>query len=56
MVDAVNLVDIIISIEIRFECVGYYQKRVGTRLRNLKEKEKGLGEWCHLTDTTVDRL
>ena len=24
-------------------CVGHYQKRVGTELRNLKKKEKGLG-------------
>ena len=32
------------DIEIKnLECVGHYQKRVGTRLRNLKKKEKGLG-------------
>ena len=45
------------SIEIiKLECVGHYQKRVGTRLRNLKKKEKGLGGRCRLTDTTVDQL
>ena len=45
------------SIEIiKLECVGYYQERVGTRLRNLKKKEKGLGGRCRLTDTTIDRL
>ena len=26
-----------------FECVGHYQKRVGTRLRKLKKDSKGLG-------------
>ena len=46
-----------ISIEIiKLECVGYYQKRVGTRLRNSKKKEKGLGGRCCLTDTTIDQL
>ena len=45
------------SIEIiKLECVGHYQERVGTRLRNLKKKEKGLGGRCRLTDTTIDRL
>ena len=34
----------------------YYQKRVGTQLRDLKKKEKGLGGRCYLTDTTIDRL
>ena len=27
----------------KLECVGYYQKRIGTRLHNLKKKAKGLG-------------
>ena len=41
---------------IKLECVGHYQKLVGTRLRNLKKKEKGLVERCRLTDTTINRL
>ena len=45
------------SIEIiKLECVEDYQKRVRTKLQNLKKKEKGLGGSCRLTDTTVDRL
>ena len=37
----VNVKDIYPGIEIkRLECVGYYQKRVGTRLQNLKKKVK----------------
>ena len=39
----------------KLECVGHYQKRVGTRLQNLKKKEKGLAGRCGLTDTTIDR-
>ena len=32
------------GIEIKkLECAGHYQKQVGTQLRNLKKKEKGLG-------------
>ena len=39
----VNVEDVNEGIEIKkLECVGYYQKRVGTRLRNLKKKEKVL--------------
>ena len=46
-----------ISIEIiKLECVGHYQKRVGTWLQNLKKKEKGLGGRCRLTDSTIDQL
>ena len=41
---------------IKLECVGYYQKRVGTRLRNLKKKENGLGGRCRLTGTPIDQL
>ena len=40
----------------KLECVGHYQKRVGTRLRNLKKKEKGLGRRGRLTDAVIDRL
>ena len=57
MIDAVNVVVIIVyqSIDIiKLDCVGHYQKHVGTRLRNLKKKDKGLGGRCRLTDTTID--
>ena len=40
----------------KLECVGHYQKRVGTRLRNLKKKEKSLGGRGRLTDAVIDRL
>ena len=40
----------------KLECVGHYQKRLGTRLRNLKKKEKGLGGKGKLTDAIIDRL
>ena len=40
----------------KLECVGHVQKRVGTRIRTLKKKEKGLGGRGKLTDSTVDRL
>jgi hypothetical protein len=40
----------------KLECVGHYQKRVGTRLRTLKKIEKGLGGRGRLTDATIDRL
>ena len=50
-------IDIIVyqrgNVIIKLECVGHYQKRMGTRLRNLKKKEKGLGARCSLTDTTM---
>ena len=29
---------------IKYECIGHYQKRVGTRLRKLKKDSKGLKE------------
>ena len=52
----VNVEDVNEGIEIKkLECVGYYQKRVGTRLRNLKKKEKGLGGQGRLTDATINR-
>ena len=59
MIDDVNVVDIFVRQRYwdnKLECVEHYQKQVGTRLRNLKEKEKGLGGRCRLTDTTIDRL
>ena len=37
------------------ECIGHVQKRVGTRLRNLKKTEKGLIK-LGLTDKIIDRL
>ena len=40
----------------KLECVRHYQKKVGTRLHNLKKKEKGLGGRVRLTDATIDRL
>ena len=45
------------NVEIKkLECVGHYQKRVGTRLRNLKKKGKGLGGRGKLTNAVIDRL
>jgi len=45
------------SMEVKkLECVGHYQKRLGTRLRNLKKREKGLGGRGKLTDAFIDRL
>ena len=41
---------------IKLKCVGNYQKRVGTWLRNLKKKEKRLGGRCRLTETTIYQL
>ena len=38
------------------ECIGHYQKRVGTRLRKLKKNTKGLGGRGRLTDTKIDTL
>jgi len=40
----------------KLECVGHVQKRIGTRLCNLKRKEKGLRGRVKLTDATIDRL
>ena len=54
----VNVKDIYPGIEIkRLECVGNYQKRVGTRLQNLKKKGKGIwwlktSYWCYHWQTT----
>ena len=38
------------------ECIGHYQKRVGTRLRKLKKNTKGLGGKKRLTDAKIDTL
>ena len=40
----------------KMECVGHVQKRVGTRLRNLKQKNKALGGRGKLTNSVIDRL
>ena len=40
----------------KLECVGHVQKRVGSRLRSLKENVKNLSRRGKLTDETVDRL
>ena len=40
----------------KLECVGHVQKRVGSRLRNLKKNNKGLGGKGKLTNASIDRL
>ena len=40
----------------KYECIGHYQKRVGTRLRKLKKDNKGLGGRGKLTDAKIDTL
>ncbi|GFT89819.1 uncharacterized protein TNCV_1665681 [Trichonephila clavipes] len=40
----------------KFECTGHVQKRVGSHLRKLKTKIKGLSVKGKLTDTFIDRL
>lgn len=40
----------------KLECIGHIQKRVGTRLRKLKAKTKGLSGRGKLTDAFIDRL
>ncbi len=40
----------------KFECIGHIQKRVGTHLRKLKKKTKGLSGKGKLTDAFIDRL
>ena len=40
----------------KLECVGHVQKRVGTRLRNLKKNCKGFGGKGKLTNDIIDRL
>ena len=41
---------------VKKECVGHVQKRMGTRLRNLKKNVKGLGGRGRLTDSIIDRF
>lgn len=40
----------------KLECVGHFQKRVGTRCRKLKKNKKGLSGRGRLTNATIDRL
>ena len=40
----------------KLECVGHIQKRVGSRLRKLKEKNKGIGGKGKLTDKVINTL
>ncbi|GFX49419.1 uncharacterized protein TNCV_3341971 [Trichonephila clavipes] len=40
----------------KFECIGHVQKRVGSRLRKLKTKTKGLSGKGKLTDNFIERL
>ena len=40
----------------KLECVGHVKKRVGSRLRTLKKKEKGLGGKGKLTKKKIDKL
>ena len=37
----------------KYECVGHFQKRLGTRLRKLKKTTKGLKA---LTDAVIDKV
>ncbi|XP_065641660.1 uncharacterized protein LOC136073639 [Hydra vulgaris] len=41
---------------VKQECIGHVQKRVGTRLRELKKREKGLRGKGKLTDAVIDKL
>lgn len=40
----------------KLECIGHVQKRVGTRLRNLKTKKRGIGGKGKLTDKAINIL
>ncbi|GFX81198.1 uncharacterized protein TNCV_1911901 [Trichonephila clavipes] len=40
----------------KLECIGHIQKRVGTRLRKLKSRNKGLGGKGKLTDGLINKL
>ena len=40
----------------KLECIGHVQKRVGTRLRKLKQNVKGIGGKGKLTNAVIDRL
>ena len=39
-----------------FECVGHYQKRVGSRLRDLKKSTKRLGRKGKITNAELDTM
>lgn len=41
---------------VKKECVGHVQKRMGTRLCNLKKNTKGLGSKEKLTEKLIDEL
>lgn len=41
---------------VKLECIGHVQKRVGSRLRKLKSKTKGISGKGKLTDAFIDRL
>ena len=41
---------------IKYECIGYYQKRVGTRLRKKKSHVKGLGGKGRLPNAKINTL
>ncbi|XP_011859766.1 PREDICTED: uncharacterized protein LOC105557195 [Vollenhovia emeryi] len=41
---------------IKKECIGHVQKRMGTRLRNVKKANKGLGGRGNLTDKLINEL
>ncbi|GBM58555.1 hypothetical protein AVEN_255335-1 [Araneus ventricosus] len=41
---------------VKCECIGHVQKRVGTHLRNLKNKNKKLGGKGKLTDNFINKL
>ena len=40
----------------KLECIGHVQKRVGTRLRKLRQNVKGIGGKGKLTNVIIDRL
>ena len=40
----------------KFECIGHVPKRVGTRLRKLKQRTKGLAGKGKLTSSVIDKL
>jgi len=53
IVDSKPYEDVIVE---KKECVGHVQKRMGTRLRNLKKNTKGLGGRGKLTGKLIDEL
>ncbi|GFV60088.1 uncharacterized protein TNCV_3886061 [Trichonephila clavipes] len=40
----------------KYECIGHIQKRVGSKLRIIKTKEKGLGGKGKLSDSFIDKI